>query len=366
MSRLSKRPHHAFLSYSRKDGDIARKIRDWLKDFAGFQVWFDENQISACSPITTILAEQMSACRAWIVLVSKNSVSSPWVKAERDQALHCATMDQEFSLIVLRIDDCPLDQEWPAMARFKWLDVPGGVLTAAMAREIIDRLDGRKWSGRLTGLRTIYVSHGLRNDDQLFADAVCEGLCAGNWLVRLVGDAVDQPTFDERRIRNIIAGSSGHLLILPRRVAGPPSGESHYRINRSLPLIPVAPQNANGQLRVCEKSLNERITPNPARRNSTLMSIAYHCGSLNPRQGPIQRTLTLRHFGGAVNSVGASFLSLSNAFSNSVSIDMTVPASPFTNFLAIDSSFGTLSLSGGNALMKRCQVFGENAFEVKP
>lgn len=229
MSTLSNRPYHAFLSYSHKDRDIALKLYRWLTRDAGFQIWFDENHLEAGSPVAARLAEQMSVCRNWIVLASKNSITSAWVSAERDQALHCSTESRGFSLVALRLDDCALGQAWPAMARFNWLDTPGGVLTPTIAREVIDRLDGRAWSGRQTGLRDIYVSRGWRPADRAFADAVCEGLCARRWLLRLVGDAPDQTTFSPDRIREILAACHGHVVILPRRASAGVATEQDYR-----------------------------------------------------------------------------------------------------------------------------------------
>ena len=229
MSTLSNRPYHAFLSYSHKDRDAALKLHRWLTRDAGFQIWFDENHLEAGSPVAARLAEQMSTCRNWIVLASRNAVGSAWVAAERDQALHCVTENRDFSLVALRTDDCPLGQAWPSLARFNWLDMPGGSLTPAIAREVIDRLDGRAWSGRQTGLRDVYVSRGWRPADRLFADAVCQGLCARKWLLRLVGDAPDQATFSAERIREILSTCSGHLVILPRRGSGGPPTEQDYR-----------------------------------------------------------------------------------------------------------------------------------------
>jgi len=87
MSRLSERPYHAFLSYSHKDRDTALRLHHWLTHVAGFQIWLDERHLKAGSSVATTLAEQMSACRNWIVLASQDAVASHWVEAERDQAL---------------------------------------------------------------------------------------------------------------------------------------------------------------------------------------------------------------------------------------------------------------------------------------
>lgn len=235
MDNLSNRPYHAFLSYSHKDRDTALKLQRWLTRDAGYQIWFDENHLEVGSPVAARLAEQMSSCRTWVVLASRNSVSSAWVAAERDQALHCATENRSFSLIALRVDDCSLAQAWPSMARFNWLEMPGGTIASAVAREVMDRLDGRVWSGRQTGLRDVYVSRGWRPADRPFADAVCEALCARKWLLRLVGDAPDQATFSSDRIREILSTCCGHVVILPRRASrGAPTEQDYRYITREL------------------------------------------------------------------------------------------------------------------------------------
>jgi hypothetical protein len=229
MTNLSNRPYHAFLSYSHKDRDIALKLHQWLSRNAGFQIWFDENHLEAGSPVAARLAEQMSACRNWIVLASKNSISSAWVAAERDQALHLAIEERDFNLIALRIDDCQLGQAWPSLARFNWLEMPGAVISFAIAREIIDRLDGRVWSGREVDYRDVFVSRGWRPADNSFADAVCEGLCNRKWKLRLIGDSLDQLAFSFDRIRDIMSTCSGHLVILPYRGNGGTPTEQDYR-----------------------------------------------------------------------------------------------------------------------------------------
>jgi len=229
MNNLSNLPYHAFLSYSHEDRDIALKFHRWLTRDAGFQIWFDENHLEAGSPVATRIAERMSACRNWIVLASRNAVSSRWVEIERDQANHCATENRDFNMIMIRVDDVPLDKHWDSMKRFNWLDMPEGVLTTAIAREIIDRLDGRVWSGRQTGLCDIYVSRGWRPGDGRFADAVCEGLCARRWRLRLVGDSPDQTSFSAERIRLILSSCNGHLAILPRRSSGGSATDHDYR-----------------------------------------------------------------------------------------------------------------------------------------
>jgi len=106
---------------------------------------------------------------------------------------------------------------WPSLKRFTWLEMPRGILTPAIAREIINRLDGRSWSGRYTCLRDVYVSRGWRPKDLPFADAVCKAFCEHRHMLRLIGDMPDQKSFSKDRIREILSSCCGHLVILPRR-----------------------------------------------------------------------------------------------------------------------------------------------------
>jgi hypothetical protein len=270
MSSVSARPYHAFLSYSHKDSEAALKLHRWLTRDVGFQIWFDENHLEAGAPVAARLAEQMSACRNWIVLASKNSIASAWVAAERDQALHTATERRDFTLVALRTDECALGQAWPAFARFNWLDAPNGQLTSTVAREVIDRLDGRSWSGRQPGLRDIYVSRGWRPADLSFGDAVCEGLCAPRWKLRLIGDSPDQDSYSPDRIREIISACRGHVTILPRRASrsgGEPT-EYEYRyflseiaISQELGIPSVVLAEPDAVLPASVASLARRLEP---------------------------------------------------------------------------------------------------------
>lgn len=237
MSAFHTRPYHAFLSYSHKDSEVARALHRWLETDAGFRIWFDENHLEAGSPVAARLAEQMSQCRGWLVLSSKDALASTWVRAERDQALHCLAQTPEFVLLNLRIDDCNIDQTWPALARFSWLDSPNGELTVATARQIIDRFDRRVWSGRQHDLRDIYVSRGWRPADLPVADTICQRLCDRQFRLRLVGDARDHTTFSADRVADLMSGCCAHLTILPARGAqGSPSIEDYKYFVRELDL----------------------------------------------------------------------------------------------------------------------------------
>lgn len=61
-------------------------------------------------------------------------------------------------------------------------------------------------------------------------------------------------------------------------------------------------------------------------------------------------------FQNPVTTFGATLLSSSNTFQSSVAVDLSTGAT--TNLQAYDTSFGTLTINGGKALLKRCQITG--------
>lgn len=219
MNNLYNRPNNAFLSYSHKDRDIAKELYRWLTSDAGYKIWFDEHNFEAGSVVSTDLAKNMSKCRSWIVIASKNSITSSFVRIESEEALKHEIKNKDFRLIILRIDDCDIENEWESISRFNWLEMPGGTLTPQIALEIMNRLDGRIWSEQQTGFHDVYVSHGWREADLPFADAICRELCNPVWMLRLISDARDQAEYKDNRIRDIISNCGGHVLILPRRPA---------------------------------------------------------------------------------------------------------------------------------------------------
>lgn len=83
MDRLPK----AFISYSHSDKEIAIKLSKSLRE-NGVEVWIDKWEIlPGDSLIQKIFEEGLSSIDAFIVIISKSSVNSKWVKQELDVAL---------------------------------------------------------------------------------------------------------------------------------------------------------------------------------------------------------------------------------------------------------------------------------------
>src|SRR5947209_10658287 len=70
-----------FLSYSRKDGEKARRLTSWLER-EGHDVWVDEDDIGGGASFSSEIENALTECEAVLVLWSPNSVKSAWVRDE--------------------------------------------------------------------------------------------------------------------------------------------------------------------------------------------------------------------------------------------------------------------------------------------
>src|SRR5438045_1604010 len=72
---------HYFISYSRKDLDIARRIKEDLKKH-GFEIWMDEHNLAPGTEWPDEIKENIKQSIAVLYLVSPTSRSSPYVAHE--------------------------------------------------------------------------------------------------------------------------------------------------------------------------------------------------------------------------------------------------------------------------------------------
>jgi hypothetical protein len=75
--------HDIFLSYSRKDVELMRRVRDDLRS-AGLRVWTDEALEPGTSSWKKAIEEAIEGARAVVVLLSPDSKKSEWVGRELD------------------------------------------------------------------------------------------------------------------------------------------------------------------------------------------------------------------------------------------------------------------------------------------
>jgi hypothetical protein len=128
-----------FISYSRVDRRRAKLFRNMF-EAAGFDVWIDEKDIPVGASINRRIDQGISKeCDFFVLIMSKNSMSSAWVAREIDQAIDIEIERDCIYLLPVRIDEA---------------DVPNslGIKRYADARKsnraaFEELLSAIKWSG---------------------------------------------------------------------------------------------------------------------------------------------------------------------------------------------------------------------------
>jgi hypothetical protein len=96
-----------FISYSKKDVGFARMLHDDLKKL-GHKPWLDEFNIKAGSSIPLELQRGIAECDYLVVLLSKNSVFSNWVKVEWVTKFWHEVEREEVYVIPAKIQECEI------------------------------------------------------------------------------------------------------------------------------------------------------------------------------------------------------------------------------------------------------------------
>jgi hypothetical protein len=83
-----------FLSYSTTDSGFALRLADALRS-RDIGVWVDRWEIAPGDPIVSRLEEGLMQADALILVLSPNSVESPWVERERNAWLHLQVEEEK-------------------------------------------------------------------------------------------------------------------------------------------------------------------------------------------------------------------------------------------------------------------------------
>src|SRR5688572_9736308 len=95
---------HIFISYARENTVAAKGLADLL-DSEGFDVWWDPH-LRVGQQFPDEIETAISDCQHVIVLWTKHSVASDWVRREAKQALRLR------KLLPVKMDDCDLPREF--------------------------------------------------------------------------------------------------------------------------------------------------------------------------------------------------------------------------------------------------------------
>jgi hypothetical protein len=246
---LHERPFDAFLSHAHADSAVVGKLHAWLEQ-AGLKIWFDATHLPAGGLIGTELGSAMAQCRAALVVISKASVESGWVRDEWNQALveRNRKTTRDFRLIPIRIDDCALPEFLEAT---KFVDMVGRMDELSAWADILDALVGEATDLDARRPLDLYISRSWQSGrEQVLPDQVLARLNEPE--LRLIGDSPDWPTFSGDRIRAIMRSCAGVVCVIPKRPRTADNDKLKYFIREArtaiqlgLPLLVIAETDAD-------------------------------------------------------------------------------------------------------------------------
>ena len=213
---VNKRRFHAFLSHAHADKSIVDRLDYWLKDICGIPIWYDDRELPLGSQIATELPNAISNCRSLIIVLSKTSIDSGWVKEEYEAAIDQRIRTKGlFRIIAIRIEECQI----PGFLRTtKWLDLCNNNIDIHIGKQILSGIYYIDNNLNPEVTRDLFISRSWHVDESSLPDFICQLLIKTDF--RLIGDAEDQKSFDENRIRSIMESCGGYVAILPHKGEG--------------------------------------------------------------------------------------------------------------------------------------------------
>ena len=107
---------NVFISYSRSDGDFARKLNENLQ-IQGMITWFDQENIDIGTDFQREIYRGIENSENFLFIISPNSVLSPYAKGEIEYA---AKLNKRFVVILYR--EVPPSSLHPVIANVQWID----------------------------------------------------------------------------------------------------------------------------------------------------------------------------------------------------------------------------------------------------
>jgi hypothetical protein len=96
-----------FLSHNHKDKDFANKLGTDLEEH-GVRVWIDEAELEVGDSLIKKIESAIAEVDYLAAVLSKNSISSEWVKRELEIALNREIHNKRVFVLPLLIDDCDI------------------------------------------------------------------------------------------------------------------------------------------------------------------------------------------------------------------------------------------------------------------
>ena len=212
---FQKRFFRAFLSHADVDKNLVDQLFYWLKEKAGIPIWYDKINLPPGANIATELPKAITECRSMIIIVSKASIKSGWVKAEYSAAMTQKTKYEQYQIISIRIEDCELPDFLP---QYKCIDAFDKKVDTTLAFELLATLYYDDKTLTLENVLDLYISRSWRSTEASLPDYICQQLHKARF--RLIGDSEDQRNFSPERVQSLIKSCGGLVCILPNRGGG--------------------------------------------------------------------------------------------------------------------------------------------------
>jgi hypothetical protein len=97
----------AFISHSTKDKPFVRRLASDLVA-SGVKVWIDEQNILVGDSIPEKIAQGLAESDFFLIVVSKNSVNSEWVKKELNSAIVHEIERRKVTILPIKLDDAEM------------------------------------------------------------------------------------------------------------------------------------------------------------------------------------------------------------------------------------------------------------------
>lgn len=96
-----------FISHSSKDKPVVRRLTADLMN-AGIKVWLDEQSIMVGDSISERISQALAKSDFFIIVISKNSMSSDWVQRELNATIMAELSRRSVHILPVRLDDADI------------------------------------------------------------------------------------------------------------------------------------------------------------------------------------------------------------------------------------------------------------------
>ena len=222
------RPHNpaAFVSHATLDHPFVEKLAVDLRA-NGVDAWFSKWEIKAGDSIRGRIEEGIERCEYFIIVLSKNSISRPWVQTELDAATVSKLNGKVKKIIPVKIEDC--GDLPPTLGSLCWEDFSSQPYEAAFRRVLnsIFEVDVRPPLGNppASVRADVHPMGGLAPKDKLILEALCRNTIATGFAliddITPVVEALRERGISEQQIVEAqdLLEELGYVKL--HRVAGP-------------------------------------------------------------------------------------------------------------------------------------------------